>query len=171
MRWRSLAAALAIAIGLSGILYFRNVAHATADERAVLAVAGRSTLDQNGWGTCLAPWTEPAPVSAGTYGFSGGGTFRDRIPLDRALARARGRAVSLLAGSPASRRPVWVSLLSDQWIGCDDPLTLSTPMFAGAYAFVSARGRAQFDVFALRRIGREWRVVGGTTIHPERPVI
>ena len=145
---------------LTAVLFLQDKAYATRDERSVLTSVGRIVLDQRI--SCLATWTN-SHFFSGTYGFGRGGIQTDQAWLDPVALQARGRSVTLYAGAPAGKRPVFISSTIDMLVGCGDPIQLSTPIFAGDLAFVSARYSDRGgQAFALRRSGSKWIVVGAT---------
>lgn len=139
---------------------------ATRDERAVLEVVIRalSVLPQPV--TCLPIQTERDSFSSGTYGFAEGigqAAHRpERLWLDRTAERARGRHVNLYLDTGANKRPNVVKLAINTLTGCTSPIRLSTPIFSGEFAFVSARpieGGGRARSFALQRRDNRWVVI------------
>lgn len=139
---------------------------ATRDERAVLEVVSRALRVPPQHVTCLPIRTERDSFSTGTYGFAQGrgkSAYRpESLWLDRTAERARGRHVNLYLDAPANRRPNAVKLAINTLTGCNSPIRLSTPIFSGEFAFVSALpiergGPAQS--FALQRRGNQWVVI------------
>ena len=165
---RPLRLALLIILLLAFTPFFFNKARATSEERAVLALIGRELLNRRNYDTCLATWTE-TDFYSGTYGFAEGGYRPDQARLDTIAERARGRSLSLYAGAPASTRPVLIALTLDMLMGCGHPIRLSTPIFVGDFAFVSAHftdlstgQSSRGEAFALQRVGKKWVLVGHT---------